>query len=61
MVLMEIFGGKMETLTGGWRKLQRGFGRMGFVVIVRHFGGTKITGKILSEILKAVSSCRLKE
>ena len=38
-----------------------GFVGMGFVVNVRRLGGKKITGKILSEILKAVRSCRLKE
>ena len=38
-----------------------GFGRMGFLEQARRFGGMKITGKILSEILKAVCSCGLKE
>jgi len=38
-----------------------GFMRMRCVVQVRRFGGMKITGKLLSEILKAVCICRLKE
>ena len=38
-----------------------GFGRLGFVVNVRRFGGKNITGRKFSEILKAVCSCRLKE
>ena len=38
-----------------------GFEGMGFVVQVRRFGGTKITGRILSEILKVVCSFRVKE
>jgi len=37
-----------------------GFRRMRFVVHVRRFVEMKITGKILSEFLKAVCSCRLK-
>ena len=37
------------------------FRGMGFVLQVRRFGGMKIKGKILSEILKAVCGCRLKE
>ena len=38
-----------------------GFRRMGFVMQVRRFGGMKIKGKLLSEILKAVCGCGLKE
>jgi len=42
-------------------RIALGFVGMGFVVQVRRFGGMKITGKILSEILKAVCSCIIKE
>jgi hypothetical protein len=37
------------------------FSGMGFVGHGRRFGDMKITYKILSEILNAVCSCRLKE
>jgi len=46
------------------RRVERivmGFRGMRFVVHVRRFGEVKITGTILSEFLKAVGSCRLKE
>jgi hypothetical protein len=42
-------------------KIVMGFGGMGFVVQVGGCGGMKITYKFLSEILKALCSCRLKE
>jgi len=42
-------------------RIALGFVGMGFVVQLRGFGGMKFTGKMLSEILKAVCNCRLKE
>jgi len=43
------------------KKIVMGFRRMGFVVHVRRFGEMKIITKFLSEYLKGVCRCRLKE
>jgi len=40
-------------------KIAMGFRRMRFVVQVRSFGGMKIKGNMLCEIVKAVRGCGL--